>query len=128
MNKSLVNNFQYLVDKCSPNDKYICKNGGTCHINSRGEAECLCLPRNYGDNCQKGLLQLLFMNIVASLFNIHSQFNTLFNDTKVYLLDKCFPYDRYLCKNNGHCKINESSGEAFCECSMDYEGIHCEKG
>ena len=69
MNKSLVNNFQYLVDKCSPNDKYICKNGGKCHINSRGEAECLCLPRNYGDNCQKGLLQLLFMNIAASWFN-----------------------------------------------------------
>ena len=69
MNKSLINDFLHLIDKCAPNEKYICKNGGMCHINSHGEAECLCLPRNYGDNCQKGLLQFLFMNKIAYLSN-----------------------------------------------------------
>ena len=41
-------------DKCSPNDTYICKNGGTCVIRGKGDAICACSDKYEGLTCETG--------------------------------------------------------------------------
>ena len=47
-------------DKCSPNGKYLCENGGTSKIDDSGHANCTCTNQHDGLQCQIGmpLLQL----------------------------------------------------------------------
>ena len=42
------------LDKCSPGNKYICKNGGTCIISSKGDATCACGDKYDGPTCETG--------------------------------------------------------------------------
>ena len=41
-------------DKCSPGNKYICKNGGTCVISRKGDATCVCGDEYEGSTCERG--------------------------------------------------------------------------
>ena len=43
------------------------------------------------------------------------------------LPDKCLPNGQNICKNKGTCSIDEN-GAIKCECPIEYEGLHCEKG
>ena len=42
------------LDKCSPDDKYVCKNGGTCNITETGDVKCACIKQYEGETCELG--------------------------------------------------------------------------
>ena len=42
-------------------------------------------------------------------------------------LEKCSPRGAEICKNGGKCSVN-LEGNAVCNCSVAYNGVHCEIG
>ena len=46
--------FVILSDKCSPDEEYICKNGGTCNVMESGDVNCVCNNKYEGKICEIG--------------------------------------------------------------------------
>ena len=42
------------LDKCSQDDEYVCKNGGTCHVMNSGDVSCVCSANYDGKTCEIG--------------------------------------------------------------------------
>ena len=69
------NSYHLLTDKCAPNNKYLCLNGGTCQMNSSVNVECICQEKYYGDLCQKGLSTLQYSSSIKFLLISTFYFN-----------------------------------------------------
>lgn len=49
LNKNII-----IIEKCFPDGKYLCKNGGTCNIKNSGEVVCECKNEYSGKYCDNG--------------------------------------------------------------------------
>ena len=51
-----LNMYVNITDKCFPDGKYLCKNGGTCNIKNSGDVVCACKNKYSGKYCDNGEL------------------------------------------------------------------------